>query len=104
MTTSFRYYKKKERLERYMIAAAEGNTDGLLSPRQAVDAYYDFMKAWGEFTRAQKLRYKQMRFEERVAMGRGEPPPVHDYTSGVNDDVKFWEEALADAKNKVRRR
>jgi len=96
-----RYFKKRERFEKYMAARAAGNVHGLLSPEQAVEAYYEFMKLWTDFTLLQKIRYKKMRQAEHRAQGLGEPLPVHDHKGSTRSDIEYWEVAYENAQRRT---
>ncbi len=105
----FVYYQKRERFEKYMAARANGTSRGLLTSEQAVKGYYEFMKYWTDFTRNQKIRFKQLRqLEQRhrakEAMGiESEAPPAPDYAIIRQDEERFWEEAFENARRRTER-
>jgi hypothetical protein len=97
VSTPFRYYKKRERFEKYMEACANG---GLLTSEQAVKAHYDFTKLWREFTRQQKARYQKV-YNNRQREAAGVAPRyVVDAAASVQSDVNFWERAFARARGR----
>lgn len=96
-----RYYKKRERFEKYMAARAAGNLDGLLTPEQAVEAYYEFMKLWTDFTLLQKIRYARQRQEEHRAYSNKRHIPVHDHKGSTRTDEQYWEVAYENAQRRT---